>query len=64
MKKLKKLTIKKVTLRDLDEQTLQGIAGGLTDTPTCPGPNETCKTCALPCTQTATNTAKVGQCCC
>jgi len=28
MKKLKKLKIKKVTLRDLDETSMQGVAGG------------------------------------
>ena len=28
MKKLRKLHLKKVTLRDLDEPTMQGMAGG------------------------------------
>ena len=28
MKKLKKLAIKKVTLRDLDEKPMEGMAGG------------------------------------
>ena len=28
MKKLKKLAIKKVTLKDLDEKSMEGIAGG------------------------------------
>jgi natural product precursor len=28
MKKLKKLAIKKVTLRDLDEKSMEGMAGG------------------------------------
>ena len=48
MKKLKKLHIKKVTLRDLDEPAMQGMAGGQdnkhhTSAPTCPA---TCVTCA------------------
>ncbi|MFZ0773752.1 MAG: hypothetical protein WCA49_05190 [Candidatus Sulfotelmatobacter sp.] len=55
MKKLKKLEIKKVTLRDLDEPTMQEMAGGvLTNAGTCPV--NTCKVCP-------TDTAKVGECC-
>ncbi len=47
MKKLKKLQLKKVTLRDLDEPTMQGIAGGArTSAPTCPA------TCANTCIKT------------
>jgi hypothetical protein len=45
MKKLKKLAIKKVTLLDLDEPTMHGIAGGITVT--CPA--NTCKTCVDTC---------------
>ena len=45
---MKKLRINKVTLRDLDEPTLQGMAGGaytqgLTCNGTCPA--DTCKAC-------------------
>jgi natural product precursor len=37
VKKLKKLQLKKVTLRDLDEPTMQGVAGGAhTSAGTCP----------------------------
>jgi natural product precursor len=37
VKKLKKLEIKKVTLRDLDETTLKQLAGGYSQIqPTCP----------------------------
>ncbi len=32
MKKIKTLTIKKVTLRDLDEPSLDAVAGGITAT--------------------------------
>ena len=47
MKKLKKLHLKKVTLRDLDEPTMQGIAGGAhTSAHTCPA------TCASTCPAT------------
>ncbi len=52
MKKLKKLHLKKVTLRDLDEPTMQGMAGGQdnkhhTSAHTCPA---TCaNTCAYTC---------------
>ena len=44
MKKTKKLAIKKVTLRNIDEPTLDGVAGGLlltnyvTCLKTCSGP--------------------------
>jgi hypothetical protein len=54
MKKPKKLEIKKVTLRNLDEPITEWMAGGaLTTAPTCP---QTCKVCP-------TDTAKVGECC-
>jgi natural product precursor len=36
MKKLKKLKIKKVTLRDLDETSMQGVAGGISVNTNCP----------------------------
>ena len=44
MKKTKKLAIKKVTLRNIDEPTLDGVAGGLllTNYVTC------LKTCSRP----------------
>ena len=46
MKKLKKLHLKKITLRDLDEPTMQGMAGGAhTAARTCPvscSPGPTC----------------------
>ena len=51
MKKLKKLHLKKVTLRDLDEPTMQGMAGGQdgkhhTSAHTCPATcAHTCATC-------------------
>jgi hypothetical protein len=52
MKKLKRLAIKKVTLRDLDDPALDAIAGGTTgDTCNFPATCEcytrirTCKTC-------------------
>jgi hypothetical protein len=54
MKKFKKLAIKKVTLRDLDEPLMQGMAGGALTDATCPA--QTCKVCP-------TDTAKVGVCC-
>jgi hypothetical protein len=56
MKKFNKLAIKKVTLRDLDEPLMQGMAGGaVTDAgATCPA--QSCKICP-------TDTAKVGVCC-
>ena len=46
MKKIKKLALKKVTLRDLDESTLNGVAGATaaqtnckyTCETSCPGP--------------------------
>ncbi len=48
MKKLKKLQIKKVTLRDLDEPIMQGMAGGvLTAGKTCP--LNSCKACTGTC---------------
>jgi len=45
MKKLKKLEIKKVTLRDLDDQTMQGVAAGATTPVTARGgtPIKSCK---------------------
>jgi natural product precursor len=46
VKKLKKLHLKKVTLRDLDEPTMQGVAGGATSAHTCP------HTCANTCSPT------------
>ena len=47
MKKLKKLQLKKVTLRDLDEPAMQGMAGaGHTSAPTCAA------TCAATCIKT------------
>ena len=52
VKKLKKLQLKKVTLRDLDEPTMQGMAGGQdgkhhTSAHTCPAtcPNTCAHTC-------------------
>jgi natural product precursor len=60
VKKLKKLQIKKVTLRDLDEPTMLGMAGGgQTVANTCPVTcHSTCATCPAcgvtvhsPCTQ-------------
>jgi hypothetical protein len=54
MKKFKKLEIKKVTLRDLDEPAMKEIAGAVpTNVATCP---QSCKVCV-------TETAKVGMCC-
>ena len=51
MKKLKKLQLKKVTLRDLDEPTMQGMAGGgKTSAHTCPAScGGTCGTCPGEC---------------
>ena len=50
MKKLKKLHLKKITLQDLDEPTMQGMAGGNnTSTHTCPA---TCNTCFNTCPNT------------
>ena len=54
MKKLRKLGIKKVTLRDLDEPIMHGMAGGVLTSATCPV--QSCKVCV-------TDTAKVGECC-
>ena len=54
MKKFKKLEIKKVTLRDLDEPTMKEIAGAVPTNATCPV--QSCKVCI-------TDTAKVGMCC-
>jgi natural product precursor len=64
VKKVKKLQLKKVTLRDLDEPTMQGMAGGgNTVAHTCPNTcpvtcHSTCATCPdcgitlhTPCTQ-------------
>jgi hypothetical protein len=56
MKKLKKLQIKKVTLRDLDEPTMQAMAGGQHKPPGKPSPLDdatyrvvkTCGTCCRP----------------
>jgi natural product precursor len=48
VKKLKKLQLKKVTLRDLDEPTLQGMAGGATAAHTCPGTCAGHNTCPGP----------------
>jgi hypothetical protein len=43
VKKLKKLLLKKVTLRDLDEPAMEAMAGGnLTLAPICPLRTETC----------------------
>ncbi len=58
MKKLKKLQLKKVTLRDLDEPTMQGMAGGgQTLAQTCPA------TCALTCRGTCPATCGVRGTC-
>jgi hypothetical protein len=54
VKKLKKLAIKKVTLRNLDDTLMQGLAGGALTDGTCPA--QSCKVCV-------TDTAKVGECC-
>jgi hypothetical protein len=54
MKNIKKLAIHKVTLRDLDEPLMRGIAGGVLTDATCPA--QSCKVCP-------TDTAKVGECC-
>jgi hypothetical protein len=58
MKKFNKLAIKKVTLRDLDEPLMQGMAGGAVTAAgaTCPVPS-----CKVAC---VTDTAvKGGECC-
>jgi len=50
MKKLKKLSLKKVTLRDLDDKQMQGVDGGCCPTvaePTC----ITCVSCETKCGQ-------------
>ncbi|MFZ0320618.1 MAG: class I lanthipeptide [Candidatus Sulfotelmatobacter sp.] len=50
-KQLKKLTIQKVTLRNLDEPSLNSIAGGVTITvPTRCGQSTCAKTLELTCT--------------
>ena len=49
MKKATKLVVKKVTLRDLDDPTLDSIAGGTTGN-TCEG--KTCSTCNIMCKET------------
>jgi natural product precursor len=48
MKKLKKLQLKKVTLKNLDEPQLDTVAGGLTTTgcTECPTSRETCLGCS------------------
>ncbi len=49
MKKLKKLHLKKVTLRDLDEPTMQVMAGGAhTSAHTCPATCAGHNTCPGP----------------
>ncbi len=53
MKKLKKLQLKKVTLRDLDEPTMQGMAGGN---------NTSARTCAT-CNCTAACGTRYGLTC-
>ena len=56
MKKLKKLHLKKITLRDLDEPTMQGMAGGgNTSAHTCPATCAGQNTCpAVTCNATCT----------
>lgn len=53
MKKKKQLAIKKVTLRNLDESTLDAIAGGAT-TSTCSGMNTCSPMSTCPITQCST----------
>jgi hypothetical protein len=50
MKKTKKLELKKVTLQDLDDRTLQNMAGGAATVHTLCGGN-TCRlvSCAVAC---------------
>ncbi|MFZ0773749.1 MAG: hypothetical protein WCA49_05205 [Candidatus Sulfotelmatobacter sp.] len=57
MKKTRKLEIKKVTLRDLDEPTMQGMAGGIVS---LIGTCQTCKTCYTDCG----TTCSVAKCNC
>ena len=57
---MKKLTIKKVTLRDLDDPTMQGMAGGVP-------PMTVRSTCATNCkcpTQAPARTCCEGECDC
>jgi len=44
MKKLQKLALKKITLKDLDQTKLEQMAGGFTDTACtlCPTAHKTC----------------------
>jgi hypothetical protein len=46
LKKTKKLELKKVTLRNLDELTLDAMAGGVSPTLSC---NTNCLTCGASC---------------
>jgi len=66
MKKSKKLALKKVTLRDLDEPTLHGMVGGATST--CAGdktcPVKTCVTCESCATCHAGATCCEAKCVC